>query len=326
MRRREFIAGLSATAAWPLAARAQQGAVPVIGYLHVGSSAEGIPFAANFINGLSEAGYTLGRNVAIEYRFAEDKSDRLPELAADLVRRRVAVIATLGGLGPASAAKAATTTIPIVFGSGGDPVQGGLVTSLNRPGGNLTGISFLSAELVPKRLELMHQLLPRAARFAVLVNPNSPSAASNINTARAAASAIGTQIEFFDARTDREIDTAFASLVQKRADALVLAGDPIFSNGRVHIATLAARHAVPTISYDRAFAEAGGLMSYGSSLSDQYRQVGIYTGRVLKGEKPADLPVVQPTRFELVINLKTAKTLGLEVPQSILLRADEVIE
>jgi putative ABC transport system substrate-binding protein len=236
------------------------------------------------------------------------------------------VIATLGGLGPASAAKAATTTIPIVFGSGGDPVQGGLVTSLNRPGGNLTGISFLSAELVPKRLELMHQLLPRAARFAVLVNPNSPSAASNINTARAAASAIGTQIEFFDARTDREIDTAFASLVQKRADALVLAGDPIFSNGRVHIATLAARHAVPTISYDRAFAEAGGLMSYGSSLSDQYRQVGIYTGRVLKGEKPADLPVVQPTRFELVINLKTAKTLGLEVPQSILLRADEVIE
>jgi putative tryptophan/tyrosine transport system substrate-binding protein len=231
MRRREFIAGLGSAAAWPAAARAQQGAVAVIGYLHVGSSAEGIPFAANFLKGLGEAGYTLGRNVAIEYRFAEDKSDRLPELAADLVRRRVAVIATLGGLGPASAAKAATTTIPIVFGIGGDPVRDGLVTSLNRPGGNLTGSSFLSAELIPKRLELMHQLLPRAARLAVLVNPNSPSAASDISTARAAAAAIGTQIDFFDASVDCEIDTAFASLVQKRADALVLAGDPMFSNG-----------------------------------------------------------------------------------------------
>jgi putative ABC transport system substrate-binding protein len=326
MRRREFITLLGGTAAaWPRAARAQQRALPVIGYLHTGTAAEGAPFAAAFSKGLSETGYTVGRNVAIEFRFAENQTDRLPELAADLVRRRVTVIATMGGLSPALSAKAATTTIPIVFGSGGDPVEAGLVASLNRPGGNLTGISFMIVELMPKRLGLLHELLPRAIRFAVLVNPNI-NAQPSINAVQAAASSIGRQIEVVYAATNREIDTAFTVLLQKRADALLVNAAPLFNNRHVQLATLAARHAVPAIYYDRVFTAAGGLMSYGASLLDQYGQVGIYTGRVLKGEKPADLPVIQPTKFEFVINQQTARTLGLEVPPTLLALADEVIE
>jgi putative ABC transport system substrate-binding protein len=252
--------------------------------------------------------------------------DRLPELAADLVRRRVAVIVAMVGAQGALAAKAATATIPIVFGMGGDPVKSGLVASFNRPGGNVTGFSSMNAELMPKRLGLLHALVPGAARFGLLVDPNSPGAESIVTDLQAAALSIGRPIEVFNAGTNRDIDTAFASLVQKRADALLVQDSALFANRRVQIVTLAVRHAVPAIYGDRDFSKAGGLMSYGSNLADDRRQIGIYAGRILKGEKPADLPVMRPTKFELIINLQTARTLGIDIPPTLLALADEVIE
>ncbi len=300
--------------------------MPVVGYLYAGSPEPSAIQVAAFRKGLSETGYVEGRNVAIEFRWAHNEIDRLPELAADLVRRRVAVIVTPGSVTPALAAKAATTTIPIVFSSGADPVQSGLVASLNRPGGNVTGFSTMSNEIGAKRLGLLHELLPGAARFAVLVNPNSPTAELQIKDAQAAASTIGRQVEILYAGTNSEIDTAFASLVQKRADALLVSSEGFFTNRRVQLVTLAARHAVPAIYHVREFAEAGGLMSYGPSQTDQWRQVGIYVGRILKGEKPADLPVMRPTKFEFIINLQTARLLGITVPPTLLAIADEVIE
>ena len=323
MRRREFITFLGGAVAWPLAAGAQRPAIPVIGYLDSGSIETSRVVA--FHKGLSESGYVEGRNVAIEYRWAHNEVDRLPELAADLVRRRVAVIVT-SAIAAALAAKAAATTIPIVFGTGADPIQEGLVASLNRPGGNITGITSISVELTPKRLGLLHELLPRAARLAVLVNSNDPNAASMITNVRAAASTVGRQIEVFFASTNREVETAFASLAQKRADALLVLPSVFFSDRRVQLATLAAHYRMPASYPSRENVEAGGLMSYGASITDRYRQVGIYTGRVLKGDKPVDLPVMQSTRFEFVINLQTARLLGLEVPSTLLTLADEVIE
>jgi putative ABC transport system substrate-binding protein len=324
LRRREFIAGLGGAAVSPLAARAQQPAMPVIGYLYSGTpQPSGV---AAFRKGLSEAGYVEGRNVAIEYRFAHNENDRLPELAADLVRHRVAVIATPGSVLAALAAKSATTTIPIVFAIGNDPVQAGLVPSLNRPGGNVTGVTAMAMELGAKRLGLLHELVPGATRFAALVgryNPNLELATTEMNTA---ASAFGRPIEILLAGTNREIDTAFASLVEKRAEALVVYPAPLFGNRRVQIVTLAARLAVPAIYSSREFAEAGGLMSYGTNNTDQLRYSGIYTGRILKGEKPADLPVQRPTKFEFVINQQTARTLGITVPPTLFAIADEVIE
>jgi putative ABC transport system substrate-binding protein len=327
VRRRDFIAGLGgATAfAWPLAARAQQPAMPVIGYLSFGTPEEGINGLAAFRKGLSEMGYVEGRNVAIEFRFAQNDGSRLPELAADLIRRRVAVIASLGGAATL-AAKALTRTIPIVFAANGDPVQLGIVASLNRPGGNVTGINTLSGELGPKNLGLIHELLPRATRFALLINTTSAGIPDTvIPDLRAAAAAIGREIEFFHASTNAEIDTAFASLVQKRTDALLVQNQTLFRTRRAQILTLAARHAVPVIYGERAYVEAGGLMSYGPSASDPNR-LGIYAGRILKGEQPADLPVIRSAKFEFLINLQTAKTLSIEVPPTLLAIADEVIE
>ena len=318
MNRREFITLLGGAAAWPVAARAQQPVIPVVGYFFGGGAEAGVEAA--FREGLSETGYVQGKNVVIEYRWAQHEFDRLPDLAADLVQRRVSVIAVGGGTAVPLAAKAATATIPIIFGIGGDPVKFGLVTSFNRPGGNVTGISFLTDELVPKRVGLLHELVPGAVRFALLVNPNTPNTETVIRDAQSAASAIGQQIEVLTASTNRDIDMAFASLMQKRADALLVAPGVLFSNRRVQLVTLAARDAVPAIYFDRLFAQVGGLMSYGANISDVMRQVGIYTGRVLKGEKPADMPVMQPTKFELVINVQTARTLGLDVPPQLLAR------
>jgi putative tryptophan/tyrosine transport system substrate-binding protein len=298
----------------------------VIGHLYLGSPEGSANLLAAFRKGLNETGFVEGRNVTIEYRWGQNDVARLPDLAADLVRRRVAVIATLGSLPGALAAKAATATIPIVFSTGADPVQAGLVASFNRPGGNVTGIVSMNVQLGAKRLGLLHELLPGAARFAVLVNPNSPNVEVVRRDARAAAAAIGRQIEVLTASSNREIDTAFASLAQMRADALVVAPSPLFDNRRVQLITLAAHHRVPTMYSQRECPEAGGLMSYGSSITDEFRHVGVYTGRVLKGEKPADLPVMQPTTFEFVINLQTARTLGIEVSPSLLALADEVIE
>ncbi len=326
MRRRDFITLLGgAAAAWPLAARAQQPAMPVIGYLDGGSPETGAQVVAAIRKGLSETGYVEGRNVAIEYRWAEANYDRLPALASDLALRQVAVIVAMG-TPSAFAAKAATSSIPVIFGGGVDPVQAGLVASLNQPGGNVTGVTSMNAEIEAKRLGLLYELLPRATRFAVLVNPNNPLADVDIKDAQASAMATGRQIEIFTASTNREIDVAFASLVQMRADALLIGPDVFFTNRRVQLATLAVRHAVPAIYAFREFAEAGGLMSYGTSGTDRDRQVGVYTGRILKGEKPANLPVLRPTKFEFVINLQTARMLGLEIPPSLLGRADEVIE
>jgi putative ABC transport system substrate-binding protein len=314
-----------AVVAWPLTARAQQPAMPVIGYLDAGSPEPNAPFLAAFRKGLSEAGYVEGRNVAIEYRWAQGQTDHLPELAADLVRRRVSVIVTGDGTGTALAAKAATATIPIVFMTGIDPVDSGLVAALNRPGGNVTGITHMNAQLDSKRLALLHELVPRAVRFATLV-PSTPSHGSTaVTDLEAAASAIGGQIEILAASTSREIDAAFASLEQKRAEALLISPGALIDR-RVQILMLATRLGLPTVYAWRADAVAGGLMSYGIVITDQFRQSGIYAGRLLKGEKPADLPVLQPTKFELVINLQTAKALGLTVPPSLLAIADEVIE
>jgi putative tryptophan/tyrosine transport system substrate-binding protein len=328
LKRREFITLLGGAAAgWPLAARAQQPAMPVIGFLS-GASPDGFTERLRaFRQGLKETGYVEGENVAIEYRWAENQLDRLPGLAADLVRRRVAVIAALAGNIPPVAAKAATTTIPIVFGVSEDPVRLGLVSSLARPGGNATGINFLSLELTAKRLEFLRELVPRAVRVAVLVNPaNAGNANATVRDVEAAASAMGLQIQILQVSTSGEIHAAFDRLARERPDALFIGGDAFFTVRRVQLATLTARHGLPASSASRDFVEVGGLMSYGSNLTDAFRQIGVYAGRVLKGEKPADLPVEQSTKFELVINLPTAKALGLEVPDKLLARADEVIE
>jgi putative tryptophan/tyrosine transport system substrate-binding protein len=324
MNRREFITLLGGGFAWPLAARAQQPAIPVIGFLDAASAAERTDYTAAFRQGLAEAGYVDGQNVAIEYRWAEGRYDRLPELAADLVRHRVSVIATPGTTAAAIAAKAATATIPIVFGVGGDPVQLGLVASLNRPGSNATGVNFFSTDLVAKRMELLRELAPGAKRVALLINPTDRSNESTLRDVETAA--IGQQVLAFEAATGREIDAAFASLVREKVDALFVAGGAFFAARRVQLAVLAARYAVPATYSQREFVAAGGLMSYGTPLADTFRQVGFYTARILKGTKPADLPVMQPTKFELVINLNSARALRFEVPPTLIARADEVIE
>jgi putative ABC transport system substrate-binding protein len=327
MRRRDFVALLGGAAvAWPLAARAQQPAMPVVGFLNAQSADTLTHVVAAFRQGLNQMGYAEGRDVAIEYRWADGQGDRLPALAADLVQRQVAVIASTGGDPAALAAKRATTTLPIVFTIGGDPVALGLVASLNRPGGNMTGITQIAVMLDPKRLEVLHELMPGIAAVAVLQNPNNANAEFQVPALRAAARTMGLDLRFVTATTEREIDSAFASLAQPRIGALVVASDPFFNSRRQQIVALATRLAVPAIFHQREFALDGGLMSYGTSVADMYRQAAIYTGRILKGEQPADLPVQQSTKVELVINLKTAKTLGLTFPITLLGRADEVIE
>jgi putative ABC transport system substrate-binding protein len=327
MRRREFITLLSGAAAWPLAARAQQPAMPIVGFVNGRTPEASVRIAGAFRKGLNEAGYVEGQNVAVEYHWLGGRFDLLPSLMAELVRRRVAVIATPGLTAGAQAAKAATTTIPIVFGVGEDPVKLGLVASLARPGGNATGINFFTREVAAKRLGLFHDLVPKAARIAVLVNPaNHPIAELMLRDMPEAARAIGLQIQVLNASTSREIDAAFATLVRERADALFIAPDGFFTSRRSQFVTLAARDRMPTSCANREMAEAGLLMSYGSDNQDMFRQVGVYTGQILKGAKPADLPVLQSTKFEFVINLQTARALGIEVPNSIQLLADEVIE
>ena len=328
LERRTFITLLGgAAAAWPLAARAQQPTMPVIGFLNTTSPDVSTDLLRAFRQGLKDTGYLEGENVAIEYRWADNQLDRLPELAAELVRRRVAVIATIGGPPAAFAAKAATTTIPIVFLVGEDPARLGLVASLARPGRDLTGVNFFNTELAAKRLELLRELLPTAKRVAVLVNPaEATNTESVVRDAEGAARAIGLQIELFNASTSREVDAAFATIVRVRADALFVGPGPFFTARRVQIALLAAIHRVPAIYPGRQYVEAGALMSYGASLADSCRQVGAYAGRILKGAKPADLPVVQSSKFELVINHQTARSLGLTVPPTLLSVADDVIE
>ena len=326
--RRKFLATLGgAAAAWPLAARAQQSAMPVIGFLHNASLETRREGIAEFHRGLAEIGYTEGQNVTIDYRWAEGLNDRLPALAADLVRRQVAAIATPGSTQSALAAKAATQTIPIVFLVGTDPVEIGLVTSLNRPGGNITGISTLNVDLAAKRLELLHELVPAATPIAYLRNPTNP-VLSNAETkeVQTAAQVLGVNLVILDASRQEDIQAAFATLVQRRVGGLLISGEPLFFTQIDQLALLAARHAIPTMSHFREFATAGGLIGYGPSVPSAYRQVGVYTGRILKGEKPADLPVQRASKIEFILNLKAARALGLEIPPSLLARADEVIE
>jgi putative ABC transport system substrate-binding protein len=327
MRRRDFIALVGGATAWPLAAHAQQPAMLVIGFLHSGSPG---PFAyqvAAFNQGLNETGYVEGQNVAIEYRWADGHYDRLPTLAADLVGRKVSVLAPAGGIPPALAAKAATTTIPIVFLMGSDPLKAGVVTSLNRPEGNVTGVSFLINSLGTKRVELLSQMAPRASTIGMLVNPTSPDAEIETSDAQAAAQALGRKLLVVKASTENDLEAAFAALAEQGAGALAVAGDPFFlGKGLNQIVALAARHRMPAIYILREYPAAGGLMSYGTRITDAYRQQGAYVGSILKGTKPADLPVIQSTKFEFVLNLKTAKALGIDVPPTLLALADEVIE
>jgi putative ABC transport system substrate-binding protein len=332
LKRREFIALLGgggpllgAAAAWPLAAHAQQPAIPAIGYLNLGSPESDASRLTGLRRGLNETGYVEGRNFVIEYRWAGNQADRLPALAADLVQLRVVVIVAAGVL-PAIAAKAATTSIPIVFSVAADPVQLGLVASLNRPGGNLTGFNSFHGELGAKGLALLRELVPNVAAIGFLENPNNPIGELTTRDVLAAATVIGLKVQILKASTDREIDAAFVSLVQARTEALLVGNDPFFNNRQEQIVALAARDAIPTMYWTREFVVAGGLIAYGTSLTEHYRQVGLYTGRIFKGEKPVDLPVQQFTKLELIINLKTAKTLGLEVPDRLLALADAVIE
>jgi putative ABC transport system substrate-binding protein len=326
MKRREFITLIGSAATWPLAARAQQTAIPIIGFLDTGSQAANAHLVAAFREGLNEIGYAEGKNVMIEYRWANGEYDRLPQLAAELVRIPVSVLATGGGEPAAQAAKSATTSIPIVFDAGRNPVELGWVASLNRPGGNMTGVNQMVQELAAKQLGLLHELVPQAHVIAMLVDPNYPMTEAIVRNAQTATRALDCNLQPMTAGSDRDIDTVFMTLAQQRTGALFVASAPFFYNRRDRIIGLAARHAIPTLYVRREFAAGGGLMSYGTSLSDTYRQVGVYAGRVLKGEKPADLPVVQPTKFELVINVKTAKALSLTVPPTLLARADEAIE
>jgi len=326
MRRRQFIAGLGGAVAWPLAARAQQPAVPVVAFV-AGGSADASVGAAAFRKGLGETGYVEGQNVTVEHHWLEGQYDRLPALIADLVRRRVSAIATPGDPPSALAAKAATGTIPILFGVPEDPVKLGLVASLARPGGNATGVNFFNQEVEAKRLGLLQALVPKAVRVAVLVNPaNATAAETTLREVQEAARTIGLQIRVLNASTSREIEAAFATLVRERPDALFVSGDAFFGSRRVQFVTLAARDRIPAAYVDRATAAAGGLMSYGTDITDMYRQVGVYTGNILKGAKPADLPVVQSTKFEFVINLTTARALGIDVQPTLLSLADELID
>ena len=327
MRRREFVTLLGgAAAAWPLAARAQQSAMPVVGLLHSSAPIYFAQMAPAFGQGLKEAGYVQGQNVVIDYRWAEGNYDRLPALAKELVDRQVAVIFAAGGTDPAKAAKAATARIPIVFVSAADPVQMGLVASLNRPGGNVTGVSLLGSQLNAKKLDLLSQLVPRTSVIGALVNPDYPQAKRETEDFQAAAKTLGVKSIALSAGTAAEIDTAFSTLQQQQIGALVVSNDPFYGARRDQLVTLAARYFMPVIYFQKEFVTAGGLLSYGPSFPDGYRQGGVYVGRILKGEKPADLPIMQPTKFELVINLKTAKALGLTVPDKLLALADEVIE
>jgi ABC-type uncharacterized transport system substrate-binding protein len=327
MNRRAFITLMGGAAAWPLTAQAQQPTLPVVGFINGGSADAFALYVAAFRKGLSETGYVEGQNVTVEYHWLEGRYDRVPALVADLVRRRVAVIATPATTPAALAAKAATATIPIVFGVGDDPVQLGLVASLARPGGNLTGINFFSQEVVAKRLRLLRDLVPKAVRVAVLVDPaNAATAEPTLREVQEAARTLGLQIQILNATTIAEIDAAFATLARERPDALFVASSAFFGSRRVQFATLTARHGIPAAYSIRDFVEAGGLMSYGTDVVDAFHQVGVYTGSILKGAKPADLPVRQPTRFQFVINLQTARALDIEVPSGLLAIADEVIE
>jgi ABC-type uncharacterized transport system substrate-binding protein len=327
MRRRDLIAGLAGVGAWPLAARAQQSAMPVVGYLDQRLQEATVDRLRAFHRGLKEMGFVEGENVAVVYRWAEGQAERLPELAADLVRRRVAVIASTGGSPSTLAAKAATTTIPIVFLVPEDPVRLGLVSTLARPDRNLTGINFLNVEVVAKRLEFLHELLPAATRIAVLVNPsNQSNTAVTVREVEASARAMGLQTKVFSAGTSREIDAAIAAMLAERFDALFVSGDAFFNSRRLQLAVLAARHGLPTVAPSRDYPASGNLMSYGTDVTDAFRQAGVYVGRILKGAKVADLPVLQATKFEFVINHPTARALGITIPPALLARADEVIE